>query len=64
MASFNVTGELFSVLIWPLFESLVIVEDSSPLITYAPAGSWTDTPSNDPLATVSINLASQKKHTH
>ncbi|PPQ87445.1 hypothetical protein CVT25_008181 [Psilocybe cyanescens] len=26
------------------------VEDSSPLITYAPAASWTDTPSNDPLA--------------
>ncbi|KAH9485090.1 A type blood alpha-D-galactosamine galactosaminidase [Psilocybe cubensis] len=26
------------------------VEDSSPLITYLPAGSWTDTPSNDPLA--------------
>jgi hypothetical protein len=26
------------------------VEDSSPLITYAPGGSWIDTPSNDPLA--------------
>ncbi|KDR75159.1 hypothetical protein GALMADRAFT_249097 [Galerina marginata CBS 339.88] len=28
----------------------ITVEDSSPLITYAPAGSWTDTPADDPLA--------------
>jgi len=26
------------------------VEDSSPLISYSPAGSWNDTPSGDPLA--------------
>jgi len=26
------------------------VEDSSPLITYSPAGSWIDTPTNDPFA--------------
>ncbi|KAF8904427.1 hypothetical protein CPB84DRAFT_1773014 [Gymnopilus junonius] len=28
----------------------VTVEDSSPLIVYAPAGAWMDTPANDPLA--------------
>ena len=34
------------------FDTLV-VEDSSPLITYAPAGAWIDTPNNDSLAAVS-----------
>jgi len=28
----------------------VTVEDSSPLIVYAPTGAWIDTPANDPLA--------------
>ncbi|KAF5322600.1 hypothetical protein D9619_001541 [Psilocybe cf. subviscida] len=31
------------------FTGLLTVEDSSPLISYAPAGSWSDSPSNDPL---------------
>ncbi|KAF8197847.1 hypothetical protein BJ912DRAFT_1076102 [Pholiota molesta] len=32
------------------FQFNMTVEDSSPLITYSPAGSWIDTPTNDPLA--------------
>ncbi|KJA27892.1 hypothetical protein HYPSUDRAFT_51823 [Hypholoma sublateritium FD-334 SS-4] len=32
------------------------VEDSSPLIAYAPAGAWIDTPNNDPLATKSTHV--------
>lgn len=28
------------------------VEDSSPLISYAPVGAWTDSPANDPWITV------------
>lgn len=56
MASFNLTGEYDYLL--PTFEENInhdfLVEDSSPLITYSPAGSWVDSPTNDLLATVNI----------
>lgn len=55
MSSFNMTGVLLPLCsVKARFDlDTPIVEDSSPLIDYAPAGAWIDTPNTDPLAAVS-----------
>lgn len=53
MASFNITREcLCEMMRASCAEETLLVEDHSPLVTYTPAGAWTDTPANDSLTSV------------
>lgn len=66
--AFNLTGECLKIFLVDLQHSSLIwftaVEDSSPLISYAPSGAWTDSPDGDSLIQVSqIILTDQDRRT-
>lgn len=55
MVAFNVSGSWIYLTLLAtslILFSLDLADDISPLISYSPAGAWTDSPSNDSSAPV------------